>query len=400
MERDGWADSSLSLRPPRLWDAPPSLNLPDIVSSDSLLCYLLYLLRSHDGYVEFKWVKAHNGDVMNSLADELAKQAALSYSHIFSLASISVPPNWVDEGPVLNHQSLSFLTSSIIASTVIHPVMSDKSANFCRRWSSWASGFSTGWLDVSHHVPNIWKINVLTQLRELLWKEINNSLPLGRSWASKVKWGQCCPCNEHVLDLDQRCSSDGHVLNLRHVWIRPRCEASTGLRANRCCCGSILSLAHIWKGCRSYDMEPFYSILRKKLRSLVYLITPTTNPDVWVSVDMWFPLLSLRSLELSPEITDHDKKILGHSRKAREWAMDSLLWFTWRMSMKEVHSQSMTFSPHDKDFQSALTAFMDEYKPSLKELKYKYAYKDRAERPDLAPLVSETVECSVGRALH
>ncbi len=60
----------------------------------------------------------------------------------------------------------------------------------------------------------------------------------------------------------------------------------------------------------------------------------------------------------------------------------------------------MTFSPHDKDFQSALTAFMDEYKPSLKELKYKYAYKDRAERPDLAPLVSETVECSVGRALH
>ncbi len=77
--------------------------------------------------------------------------------------------------------------------------------------------------------------------------------------------------------------------------------------------------------------------------------------------------------------------------------MGSLLWFTWRMRMKEVHSQSMTFSPHDKDFQSALTAFMDEYKPSHKEIKY--AYKDHAVRPDLAPIVSESVECSVGGAL-
>src|SRR5258706_9904877 len=83
MERDGWPDGCLSLHPPRPWDAPPSHDMPDIVSSDTLLHYLLYLLRSHDGYVEFKWVKAHNGDVMNSLADELAKQATLSCSHIF-----------------------------------------------------------------------------------------------------------------------------------------------------------------------------------------------------------------------------------------------------------------------------------------------------------------------------
>src|SRR5258706_10922655 len=145
-------------------------------------------------------------------------------------------------------------------------------------------------------------------------------------------------------------------------------------------------------------MDPFYSILCKKFRSLVYLITPTTNPDVWFSGDMWFPLLSLRSLELGPEITDHDRKILGHSRKAREWAMGSLLWFTWRMRMKEVHSWSMNFSPHDKDFQSALTAYMDEYKPSPKELKY--AYKDRIVRPDLAPLGSESVEGSSGLALR
>src|SRR5258706_13531283 len=129
MERDGWSDSCVSLRPPRPLDAPPLLELTPRVSSDHLLRQLLYLLRSHDGYVEFKWIKAHNGDVMNSLADELAKQAALSCSHIFSLASISVPSNWVDLGPVLNHQSLSFLTSSVISGTVIPPVMDDKSAD-------------------------------------------------------------------------------------------------------------------------------------------------------------------------------------------------------------------------------------------------------------------------------
>ena len=286
---------------------------------------------------------------------------------------------------MLNHQSLSFLTVSIVDGTVMHPAMGDKSTAFCHRWSAWASGFSLGWMDVTHHIPNLWKINIPTQLRDLLWKEINNSLPLGCAWASKVKWGQLCPCNNKILDM-------------HHVWVRPRCEMTNGLRANRCRCGAILSLAHIWKGCTSYNMDPFYSILRKKLRSLVYLVSPTTDPDVWLLGDMWFPLIALRSLELGPEVSDFNRKILGHSRKAREWAVGSLLWFTWRMCMKEVHSQSMTFSPHDKDFQLALTSYMDEYKPSLKEVKY--ASSDCPVRPDLAPLVPVSVECSDGGALR
>jgi len=355
-----WASSHGASGSTRLLDAPVSHDMPDVVSSTDLLHYLLFLLCSHDGYVEFKWVKAHDSDMMNSLADNLAKQAAMSYSDIFSLASLSIPPGWVDTGPVLNNQSLSFLMASVVDGTVVHPVMGAKSTAFCHRWSAWASGFSLGWLDVTHHIPNLWKINIPTQLRELLWKEINNSLPLGCAWASKVKWGQLCPCNERILDL-------------RHVWVWPRCELTTSLRANRCWCRCTLSLAHIWKGCQSYDMEPFYSILRKKFRSLVYLDSPTTNPDVWMSGDMWFPLLSLRSLELGPEVSDKHRKILGHSRKAHEWAIGSLLWFTWCMRMKEVHSHSMTFSPHNKDFQLALTSYMDEYKPSLKEVKYAYS---------------------------
>src|SRR5258706_585660 len=343
-----WASSHGSTGSARLLDAPLSNNVAEVVT-----VVLALLTWRHSDVL----IHTDSRYMMNSLADELAKQAVLSYSHIFSLASISVPPNWVDTGPVLNHQSLSFLTGSIVDGTVIHPVMGDKSAEFCCRWSSWALNFSLGWMDVTHHIPNLWKINIPVQLRELLWKEVNNSLPLGCAWASKVKWGQLCPCNKQVLDL-------------HHVWVRPRCELTNGLRANRCRCSSILSLAHIWKGCPSYDMEPFFSLLRKKFKSLVYLDSPTTNPDVWMSGDMWFPLLSLWSLELGLEVPELNRRILGHSRKAREWAMGSLLWFTWRMRMKEVHSSSMTFSPHDKDFQVALTSYMDEYEPSLQEVKY------------------------------
>ena len=41
------------------------------------------------------------------------------------------------------------------------------------------------------------------------------------------------------------------------------------------------------------------------------------------------------------------------------------------MRMKEAHSSSMRFSPHAKEFQDALVAYMDEYKPSDKELRYR-----------------------------
>ncbi len=68
------------------------------------------------------------------------------------------------------------------------------------------------------------------------------------------------------------------------------------------------------------------------------------------------------------------------------------------MHIKEAHSQSMTFSPHNKDFQLVLTNYMDEYKPSLKELKY--ASSVRPVRPDLAPLVPISVKSSEGGALR
>ena len=356
-ERDGWPVERFSVRPPRLHHNYNISDLPDNVSSSTIQRFLLYLLCSHDGYIQFKWVKAHNGDAQNSLADKLAKEAALSGHHKFSLAHLTIPSGWVDTGPVLNYQSLSFLTSSIVESSFVHPSLDTKSLPFRSHWSDWASEFSPDWLDVTHHIPNLWKINIPHQLRELLWKYIHDSLPLGRSWATKHKLGSCCLCNNSII-------------NYPHVWIKPCCEYTISLHAIKCRCGTTLSLPHIWKGCSAYDMDPFRSLLHQKLTTLVYLFAPTTDPDRWLSGDMWFPLITLHSLELSPSTPNLDQKVLGPSRKAQEWAMGAFLWFTWHMRMKEAHSSSMHFSPRLKEFQDVLVAYMDEYTPSAKELQY------------------------------
>ena len=201
MERDGWVGGTSSIRPLRPWIMDTPDNLPDIVSSIDLLRYLLYLLQSHDGYVSFRWVKAHNGDVNNSRADKLAKSAASSSRHIFSLASLQIPDNWVDTGPVLNYQSVSFLTEAIVKrSHPVGPSLRVKSTEFRYAWGLWASGECEAWLDVAHHIPNIWVINIPVQLKELLWKEINGSLPLGNAWTSKIKLGQTCPCNGGTIE--------------------------------------------------------------------------------------------------------------------------------------------------------------------------------------------------------
>ena len=77
-----------------------------------------------------------------------------------------------------------------------------------------------------------------------------------------------------------------------------------------------MSLPHIWKGCSQYDMSPFWEIARNLVKEVVYLDTPTTDPDRWMSGNMWFPLIALKSLERGPAYNDVDKKVLGPSRKA------------------------------------------------------------------------------------
>ena len=117
-------------------------------------------------------------------------------------------------------------------------------------------------------------------------------------------------------------------------------------------------------------MSPFREITRSLIRGVVYLDTPTMDPDRWMAGNMWFPLIALKSLEKGPMYDENAKKVLGPSRKAREWIMGSMLWFTWRMRMKEAHSTSMIFTPRDKDYTDPLLEKCKEYKPSAKETRF------------------------------
>ena len=126
----------------------------------------------------------------------------------------------------------------------------------------------------------------------------------------------------------------------------------------------------MWKGCPQYDMSPFREVTRKLIKKVVYLDTPTTDPDRWMSGDMWFPLIALRSLEKGPAYDEKTRRILGPSRRAREWIMGSMLWYTWRMRMKESHSSSMVFSPGNVDFMNALVDRCSEYTPTTNESRF------------------------------
>ena len=68
LERDGWPNFpwlSCTGRP-----APTQMT--------GLFKYLLFLLRSHNGTLEFSWVQGHSGDRMNDLVDKQAKFARLT----------------------------------------------------------------------------------------------------------------------------------------------------------------------------------------------------------------------------------------------------------------------------------------------------------------------------------
>ena len=117
-------------------------------------------------------------------------------------------------------------------------------------------------------------------------------------------------------------------------------------------------------------MSPFREKARMLIKKQIYLDTPTTDPDRWMSGDMWFPLIALRSLEHGPAYSEKERKVLGPSRKAREWILGAMLWFTWRMRMKESHSSTMIFDPRNNDYIDPLLDKCNEYKPSAKEARY------------------------------
>ena len=81
LERDGW--------PGFPWVSVSSAPAPAWMLH--LFQFLLFLLRSHAGPLQFSWVKAHANDVMNNTVDALAKEG-LASSPVFHLDDLHVPP--------------------------------------------------------------------------------------------------------------------------------------------------------------------------------------------------------------------------------------------------------------------------------------------------------------------
>jgi ribonuclease HI len=297
MEQDGWLGFPLFSDPQQVAPSP--------ISHLCLFQSVLYLIRMHPNSLHFSWTRTHADDNMNNAVDTLAKAALAPSTAPLDILSTPLPDNWVDSGPVLNNQSLAFLSESIV-SCLPSPLFSCKFPAHSLSWSLWIRSTFGVALDSSAHLPNIWKVHIPVGLRELLWKHTASSLPIGWLWHGQLALGQLCRC------------------------------------------GSEMSLAHVWALCPAYNLSPLLAVLYSEFRHLSPIIPGTastsTCPWLW-GANIWYPLLALQSLDTLPQYSDPFKQQLGTSRRAHEWAQGSYLWYIWQQCMDEVHDTSYCFCP-------------------------------------------------------
>jgi hypothetical protein len=121
---------------------------------------------------------------MNNTVDSLAKATLAPDTPPLDVLSLPLPDNWVDSGPVLNNQSLAFLTESII-SCLPPPIFSLKFCPLSVSWSLWVqSTFGVSLDPALPTSPTSGRIHVPVGLCKLLWKHAASSLPIRRSWHS------------------------------------------------------------------------------------------------------------------------------------------------------------------------------------------------------------------------
>jgi len=293
LENHGWIDVP--------WVSFPPGALP--LSLLLLLKFLLFLLRCHQGSLSFEWVKAHQGDPLNEKVDKLAK-LALHSTNTVDLRDFAPPPGWIDSGMTLAGTPLKVLTRGIVKDSSWPPLSKARCKDFLSHWSHYvATRFLTP-LDAGVAFPHLWSLNVPPRLKELLWKETTGSLPLGASWFGPMDLGRICLC------------------------------------------GSVLSLHHVWSGCRHHNISHLLLTLACHIESISYPYhdLPTTRITSWGHP--WFPLLALKELENSRIVGKKAAKHLKASRPEREWAIGSYLWLLWTNKMNEVHSSHLIAPAH------------------------------------------------------
>jgi len=296
MERDGWGDA------PRHMSRGPTT---------PLLRSLLYLLRDRTGRIRFVKAKAHSDDVMNNLADELAKEGRVK-GRPFDIGALTVPHGWVDSSPVLCHQPLDYLTKLTVRARIQAPATTIKFGAFLDRWTVEIGNMFGVVLDPGSYVGKIWSLTIQEGLKEVLWKEMNGAQVLGHRYYST-----------RLIKSDL---------------------------GRFCVCGEEMSLRHILIGCSSYALQPLATTLSDILRDVSPAIAfKMLHPDEW-GQSPWYPLLALKAIEETALPIFKGRKAalkaLKKSRQQREWIIGNYYWALWKWRMKEIHKEKFKFVPH------------------------------------------------------
>ena len=212
----------------------------------NILRHLLHLVRAHQGSLSVTWVKAHTGHPLNEAADEAAK-SALTSDDTTHLPTLRAPAGWMDHAPALRGTPLDMLTRQVIRNSMTLPLSEAKCAPFLEAWAACLLDMTGTALDTGLHAPRMWKLNIPTRLRELLWKDMTRSLPIGATWFGPMERGRMCSC------------------------------------------GAELTLTHVWTSCDTHDLAPLLQTLRDRLPALPPAAPAWTHP--------WYPLLALWELE-------------------------------------------------------------------------------------------------------
>ena len=173
---------------------------PSALRASSLYQHLLYQLRAHSTPLEFSWVKAHEGHRFNKMADFYAKEGQ-ELGVPLHLDLLHTPPGWVDVAPVLCGSPLSSLTQFLVRHTLPCPITDYQVSPIADKWTYFMKRSFDTKVDLGTCLPHIWKLCVPAGLRELLWKQIFDALPIGAKGDGRPHL-QYCPCScAEPLDL-------------------------------------------------------------------------------------------------------------------------------------------------------------------------------------------------------
>ena len=168
------------------------------------------------------------------------------------LDALYMPPGWVNQAPVLHGCSLSGLTWFIVRHMLPCPVTNYCISPIADKWTYFMMRLFDTKVNLGLCLPCLWKLCVPAGLRELLWKQIFDALPIGAKGDGRPHL-QFCPCG----------------------------------------CFEPLDLFHIFVGCSYFPISCLYGTV---LFPVLVATSPGAGSHITVDPERWFPLLCLKQL--------------------------------------------------------------------------------------------------------